>query len=965
MLDPTQLQVKKPLAWYNRILKVDFKKLFVSLSKSLLYFKYKGVTDGTKEFLDSISAFDLKKDPSGLAYMLILKAMLNSANDLVIENRNHLCEGMKTEDELYKNNIYMQFLDEMNDILESKELTIDLKTLENPRTLSILPDFCNYFEQWLVIFGLDKFAASTIVLRLPSYFVLNLNEEWRTNSDYALILQNINTPITEAARREIEWRRYNSFLQQQIDQPIFEESFSLRQIYVELRAYSEIRKSAMSNSTDIDDISKEKHIHIKRPFILKEELNGWLLTNLARESIKFLSGGPGSGKSSFVKMWAAEVSNKQQIRTIFIPLHLFDIQNDIIESIGRFVQSYSNINLSYNPIEKISEKILIIFDGLDELSQQGKYAMEVAGQFIDALSYISNIINNDYNIKALFLVVGRELSIQNNTQKFRLDNQIIHLLPYYIRDISDWEKLTKEQVDLLKLDQRNIWWNKYSSLIGEPHNSMPKELNIERLEEITAQPLLNYLVALSLKRGKIEFSRKTNLNDIYADLIEGVHERAYEQHRRFKPIEILELSDFKRMLEEIALSAWHGGDVRTTSVKKIELHIQRNDLGQLLAKFKEEAKSGIVRLLTAFYFRQHGLNEGEQTFEFTHKSFGEYLTASRLVKQIFRISKQLEARLINYDEGWNEEKALEVWFETTSESSIDEYLRSFIIDEIVKYDKAIVRQCQKNLAHLISWVLQNGLPVARERKSHNEEIRLVRNTNESLLILLNSCALYTEDISIIKTYSQESFSSWIRSLQMQRIGPPNVVGYRCLSFIKVFAQDKKDLQLPCIFHLQDLYSADISHSDFRGSQFQISILMLANLSYSNFSEANFLDANLTSTKLIETDLRHSVLKGANLMGANLTGADLADSNLIGANLAGANLTETNLAGANLMGVIFKFKEYSPRRSRTLITEGISYEQLEKVKSLSGAIGIPSGILARLRKEKPHIFESESENILER
>jgi len=57
---------------------------------------------------------------------------------------------------------------------------------------------------------------------------------------------------------------------------------------------------------------------------------------------------------------------------------------------------------------------------------------------------------------------------------------------------------------------------------------LPKELIHPDLDEITAQPLLNYLVALSFTRGKLDFSSDINLNSIYSDLVAAVHERGYE-----------------------------------------------------------------------------------------------------------------------------------------------------------------------------------------------------------------------------------------------------------------------------------------------------------------------------------------------------------------------------------------------------------------------------------------------------
>jgi len=96
--------------------------------------------------------------------------------------------------------------------------------------------------------------------------------------------------------------------------------------------------------------------------------------------------------------------------------------------------------------------------------------------------------------------------------------------------------------------------------------------------------LLNYLVALSLTRDKLDFSKDINLNVIYADLLAAVHERGYEKHRSHGPIRHMKPEEFYRVLEEVGLAAWHG-DGRTTTVGEIEGHCRASGLGALLDVF--------------------------------------------------------------------------------------------------------------------------------------------------------------------------------------------------------------------------------------------------------------------------------------------------------------------------------------------------------------------------------------------
>ena len=47
---------------------------------------------------------------------------------------------------------------------------------------------------------------------------------------------------------------------------------------------------------------------------------------------------------------------------------------------------------------------------------------------------------------------------------------------------------------------------------------------------------------------------------------------------------------------------------------------------------------GILRLLLGFFFRPLGRDEGERTYEFTHKTFAEYLVAARLNREITELT---------------------------------------------------------------------------------------------------------------------------------------------------------------------------------------------------------------------------------------------------------------------------------------------------------------------------------------
>ena len=311
---------------------------------------------------------------------------------------------------------------------------------------------------------------------------------------------------------------------------------------------------------------------------------------------------------------------------------------------------------------------------------------------------------------------------------------------------------------------------------------MPVELNVDSLTEITAQPLLNYLVALSYVAGNLTISDSTNLNTVYANLLDAVYERGYEGNRRHRAIAAMSKAHFIRVLEEIAIAAWHG-DGRTTTVREIETHCESSGLRQLLDDFEEGAEAGVTRLLAAFYFRQSGDRSHERTFEFTHKSFGEYLTARRIVRAMSRIQKQIERRKEDMEEGWDERDALHRWVEICGPTRMDVYLLSFLRDEFGLHPTEQVSKWQKTLEVLIGAMIRQGMPMEKVEpplKFFEANQRSI-NGEEALLAALNACSFVTEATSTIDWPFPESFGAWIGRLQGQRTNHENVVSLHSLA----------------------------------------------------------------------------------------------------------------------------------------------------------------------------------------
>jgi uncharacterized protein YjbI with pentapeptide repeats len=864
--------VSKPVKLWNKSINADFKELFKSLGKAGIDGLLGKWEEVAKDALDATAALGLTDKPEEIAWLLIYRSLTQAVFDLVEGNKELLIEKPNASDfELLSNNL--------NKSLESIEVHIDQDFFKSPKKLPIIKHIQTALINWLQYFSINQAQAETISNRLPTYFVFALHQEWSKNPDkYACLKEELNTPFTKAAQKEQAWQLYLAWLQKQVEEPIFDEAFGLKQVYVPLRAYYQCPIET-GKDDDFAPKGRDNQKYQRIVINLEDELDDWLKANDPDDAIRVISGGPGSGKSSFAKIFAANQAEKGHIPVLFIPLHHFEPSDDLVDAVGKFVRDDGFFG--YNPLEvnKSELKLLIIFDGLDELAMQGKIATETAQQFIREVQRKLEKFNGRGDTRLKILISGRELVIQANSSDFRKPQQILYLLPYFVCE--EERENYFDNKNLLEQDQRQDWWKLYGIASGFEYAGLPEELNKENLTEITTQPLLNYLVALSYVRGKVQFSQNSNLNVIYEDLLKAVYERGWERHKH-QSLQGIGEKDFIRILEEIALASWHGNG-RTTTVREIETHCNNGGLKSLLENFQEGAKLGVTRLLAAFYFRESGANnQGDKTFEFTHKSFGEYLTAKRIVREVRLIHKKLEDRKNDLDEGWDKKEALTRWAILCGASPMDDYLFNFIVDELRLQELSDVDKWQQTLSNLISFVLSHGMPM-EQLGIHQFDLENFqsRNAEEALLVVLNACARLTRKNSDIQCPYIFSFGRWISRLRGQRLNA-DVFSLNHLSFLCLQG---------AILHIQDFFNANFEGANLENAQMLFVNLVSANLRNANLENANLGNANLVSANF----------QGANLQGANLEGADLQEANLEGANLEGANLQWANLQGTILEG----------------------------------------------------------------
>jgi NACHT conflict system protein/pentapeptide repeat protein len=902
MVDPVEARSGQPAApqphptaeipktLWQQPLKADFKSFFKSLGKGVAHGLAGKKEDVIADAVEAATAIGVTTPPEQLAWRLVERSLRRAVSALVVEASDVFLTLEISEEKAE------QIGDRIEQAMENVSVKLDRDFFERPGDMPVVQWLQRTLTQWLLDLGLKSSKAEGLSARLPSYFTFAVQEEWRKHrTTYQSLRDSLDSPFARASEREEQWNFYTAWLTRQADQRMFDETFSVRQVYVRPRATFAKKKtkdrSVVGGPVD-PDAGKERVVW------LDECLAAWLQKWDGDDAIRVISGGPGSGKSVFARLFAADVSRRGKSRVIYVPLHLFELKADLIAAVHGFCDGNEYLPKGVLDPKDGEPKLLLIFDGLDELEKQGRMATQVASEFVAEVSRAVDRLNQ-IESHIMVLMFGRPVAVQAGETVLRLEEQILQLLPYVLTAYE--ARSCEDPLNLLPTDQRNEWWSKYGKCIGKDYAQLPDSLRRDEFREITAQPLLNYLVALSFDRGKLNFKETINLNVVYRDLLDAVYERAYER-RVNRSVQGLSRERFVRVLEEIGLAAWHG-DGRTTTVRKIEARCGKSKaLHEALKQFAGDAEAGVTRLLTAFYFRQHGDIDGEKTFEFTHKSFGEYLTACRIVRELRLIHQKLLSQDAGDEGGFDELQSLERCIDLCGPSEITHELHRFLRQEIATRSVEDAKDWQKSCVRLINHLLRHGMPMEKlsPLPTFKELDRQSRNAEESLLAILHVCAEKAETISNISWPEVTSFGAWHSRLAQQRDGPRNRVASASMSWIRINNQN---------FDIQDFYGSNIARSHAENCQANMANLSRANLTGANLTGANLTGANLTGANLTGAHLNRAHLNRANLTEANLTGVDLTGADLIRAdltradltraNLTEADLTEANLTGANL------------------------------------------------------------------
>ncbi|WP_109051907.1 pentapeptide repeat-containing protein [Azospirillum sp. TSA6c] len=735
---------------------------------------------------------------------------------------------------------------------------------------------------------------------------LALAGEWRNaerEKEYQALRAALEpTPFDPAAQRSLQWNAYRDRLVKAMDAPLRALNpekirCSLNDLYVPLRA-------AVGDPEAPERTNGEPR---KRTLVwLDDTLYVWATrTNHApADRIRVLSGEAGAGKSSACMRLAALLAAEKR-RVLLVSLTRLNIAKGSLEELARYLAS----DLGHDPFNPLptGEPLVLILDGLDELAKSGQGATVLLNGFIADLGQRLSEWNRE-STRVLLLLAGRPGATGAAVATGAIgrdDDARLHVLRY---NIADDDCYGYEPQNLANLDQRSDWWHSFDPVGGMPE---PLKRDDPHIDSLTEQPLLNWLLAQILtEEGPERAATISGVHDLYTRLFGHVLDRIHRRHPGDGSTEAIDpvRARLEQMLEEVAVAAWHAGTDRAVPLSAVERRLEENKLSKELRRLSDNTDAALTTLLDSFFCRAHQGME-YRLVEFTHKSFGQFLTARRVVRLMPSMPDTQDV------DRYMTEAALRKWLELCGPAVMDWATYGFLSAQVAaEADRSPleVTRWRNALSSLLVECLETGMPMPDGVKRSRDSERLVRNAEIAML-----CAVASAFSVSVEKSDPIFINPTILAATLHRLSGPMMEWSVARDTLHIFDLSGTDLMglnltranlIGAKLRGANLTRADLMGAKLTGADLRDTDLTHVDLTHADLRDATLMRADLTSAALTRADLMGAglnrvTLVDADLIRANLTNADLAGADLRDADLTGADLRNTDLTGADLRGTI--------------------------------------------------------------
>ena len=690
---------------------------------------------------------------------------------------------------------------------------------------------------------------------------------------------------------------YERQLREQVLQPVLGERFCLRDIYVSLHGKRGKRNTPQKEKKVIVDITS----YIWDWFQRKDD------------SLLFLYGEPGSGKSSVVKMAAATIAASVEMEGMvtFIDLHRLAFSDK--ESTLKVVEAYIQHNFPWFFDEECCGKRLLILDGLDEI----KYKV-----YENAMELVRELENLDWGFPVKVIVSGRTQIVLKTIEEIRCEE--LEILPLYLDDdeLQKQGSGTDDPDGLLGEDLRQGYWNVLMKYF-QTEQEMP--LLNSRFDELSKSPLLLFLVVWTIKHAGIQFSELKNAAELYENIFRYIYTREYNRASSdiyFKSGEYLE---YQQMLRYLGGCAYRNNS-RSISISAIYEYCEKMGQEELCRRWIQKHKEDNPSKLVLFFFLRethHEMDWRNSEIEFIHKTFYEYLAAVAIIEFLYYQTKAPDSGMF-----------LQLLFYLLSRNVLGGEIPSFISEIIqnesleIEGETVTLERYGKIVSNLLSWGFNVNYPVAIAARNVDSE-----NTSaESYTAMMQMVDTYEENVKMLLEIftGMEEVDIEERAVDLSLLGLQKAK----IPWWKFDGGSLKEI------HLDEAYlsGASFQKCDLQGAMVINAVadrasFRLADLSEADFSGAQLATADFTEAILVDTDFELAMLEGAYFCNTTLENTKFASSDLTAANfdrtiIRGADFHGADLSRADLSNAVLESANWENCIMEGTVLYGVKLQQFD-------------------------------------
>lgn len=758
-------------------------------------------------------------------------------------------------------------------LAEQQEILLHPSHLENPPTFRLFQDAGKQLFYELKQNG-PGCSEGELLATFQNCLVEGLNRiRTRCPDYYSPVLEALSGPDARADERRTAWQKYRELLVRRFeDQPLFGEEGStgvrMGQVYQRLRGWWEEEPTSESTST-----KRSRHLDM-----LDESVLSWLNKDDNADRIRLVSGGPGSGKSTFARSLAASLSLLANWRVVFVPLQRLRGGGPLERRIDEYFRLHGDEPFNSDTLPLASVDIdghrdwLIIFDGLDELAKEGSHSESTAQEFASALSDWRARIGQS---RVRFLVLGRAPSMQEARRRLDLHGpgtiHVAGMAPLTQDPHSNSKIVWNDRDQLAALDQRGQFWSRWAVAKNLPPDP-PQAMMAHELRDLTNEPLLAYLLIFSGYAGEKWREAANNRNHIYKAIFDQIWSREKTKQTRLH-LNDLGQRGFESLLQALGIAAWRGGgrtgdEATFVSVRNVFVK------PSLLSLADACGAADLSNVALLFYTRKD--EEGGRGYEFLHKSFGEYLTACGLCQVFIRWANQVDDPASDFSSA----EFLKRWLLLTGPAPLTREIQAFLRNEVWL---AVAETTEESTSHaarrlvrigakLFDVALREGLPAHQLGISWREAEQQERNAEEALLGVIDSLARVAFPMNAFSQLPNNG--GW-------GPGPVEIPEFKRAGVFASFVRRMSN----------DVFGWSAAANFF--------VLMPSSPIYSMFSRLNLQRVDFSGLQLCQADFEGGDLEGSVFVGACLSEVKFAGANLRGATFEYAHLDDVDFTGTDV------------------------------------------------------------------